>query len=145
LIVLGIMGWFAIPLDSTTVMVAAVALGLAVDDTLHTLGHLRLRAGEPHRESKRTDRSHGAVIESSLTEVAGGHVMTSMILCLGFLVPMLSELLPVVRFGMLSALAVAAALAADLLLVPALLAGASLRAVARLAPGGSRASTQEAG
>jgi hypothetical protein len=146
LIVLGIMGWFAIPLDSTTVMVAAVALGLAVDDTLHTLGHLRLRAGEPHRESRPADRSHrAAVIESSLTEVAGGHVMTSMILCLGFLVPMLSELLPVVRFGMLSALAVAAALAADLLLVPALLAGASLRAVARLAPGGSRASTQEAG
>jgi hypothetical protein len=138
LIVLGVMGWFDIPLDSTTVMVAAVALGLAVDDTLHTLGHLRLRAGEPHLGLERTGGSRDdALIESSLGEVAGGHVITSVILCLGFLVPMLSELLPVVRFGMLSAVAVAAALAADLLLVPALLAGADRRAIARLAPGGS--------
>jgi hypothetical protein len=131
LIVLGAQGWLGIPIDSTTVMVAAVVLGLAVDDTLHTLGHVRLRA----RDRRDDDRGSGPLIEGSVTEVAGGHVMTSVILCLGFLVPMSSELLPVARFGMLSALAIAAALAADLLLVPALLAGARRRTVALLAPG----------
>jgi len=35
LIVMGIMGWFAIPLDMFTMMVASVAIGLAVDDTVH--------------------------------------------------------------------------------------------------------------
>lgn len=128
LIVLGAMGWLAIPIDSTTVMVAAIVLGLAVDDTLHTLGHLRLRAGAFR------DTPAGALVEGSLSEVARGHLITSMILCLGFLVPMLSELAPVARFGMLSALAVGAALAADLLLVPALLAGADARDLRRLAP-----------
>lgn len=128
LLVLGFMGWAGIAIDATTVMVAAVVLGLAVDDTLHTLGHVRLRAAAAN------DPDNPALIERSMAEVAGGHVTTSLILCLGFLVPMTSELVPVARFGMLSALAVAAALAADLLLVPALLADAHSSTLARLAP-----------
>jgi len=128
LLVLGVMGWAGIALDATTVMIAAVVLGLAVDDTLHTLGHLRLHVGAA------ADRDSAALVEESMAEVAGGHVITSVILCLGFLVPMASDLVPVARFGMLSAVAVAAALAADLLLVPALLANAHTCTLALLAP-----------
>jgi hypothetical protein len=133
LLVLGVMGWAGIAIDATTVMVAAVVLGLAVDDTLHTLGHVRLRA------AAMDDRDPAALIEQSMAEVAGGHVITSVILCLGFLVPMTSDLVPVERFGMLSALAVAAALAADLLLVPALLADTRKSTLALLAPHPGRA------
>jgi predicted RND superfamily exporter protein len=128
LLVLGTMGWAGIAIDATTVMVAAVVLGLAVDDTLHTLGHLRLRAAAG------ADRDSAALIEESMGEVAGGHVITSLILCSGFLVPMVSDLMPVARFGMLAALAIAAALAADLLLVPVLLADADTSTLAGLAP-----------
>jgi predicted RND superfamily exporter protein len=60
-------------------------------------------------------------------------VTTSVVLCLGFLVPAFSELLPVARFGVLSAVAVLAALAADLLLAPALMASMPSTAWRRLA------------
>lgn len=134
LLTLGAMGWARVPLDSSTVMIAAVVLGLTVDDTLHSLGHLRrslvdLRGGKASKEG---------VLAAGLGEVAGGHVATSMILSVGFLVPALSELLPVARFGLLSALAIAAALVADLLLVPALLASAPTNELARLAPARAR-------
>ncbi len=131
-LVLGAMGWLRLPVDSTTVMVAAVALGLAVDDTLHTLGHLRLRvaagAGAP-------GAARSELVAECLGEVAGGHVTSSLILCLGFAVAAGSALLPVARFGALAALAVAAALVADLVLVPALLARVPEHELQRLAPG----------
>ncbi len=129
ILVLGAMGWLGVPVDSTTVMVAAVALGLAVDDTLHTLGHLRQRVG-----SGASERGRSELVATCLGEVAGGHVTSSLILCLGFAVAAGSELLPVARFGALAALAVAGALIADLLLVPALLARVPERALRRLAP-----------
>jgi hypothetical protein len=45
LLILGGMGWFGVPLDIATVMVASITLGLVVDDTIHTLAHYReLRA-----------------------------------------------------------------------------------------------------
>lgn len=113
LLVVGAMGWTGWPVDASTVMVAAVALGLAVDDTLHTLGHLRRTAGP----------TPAAVVES-VAATAPGHVATSVTLALGFAVCAASELVPVSRFGVLAIVALAGALAADLLLVPALLAGA---------------------
>ncbi len=125
LVVLGSMGWFGVPVDSATVMIAAVVLGLAVDDTLHTLGHLR------HVMGGTAGGSQAGQVVDTLAETAAGHVSTSTILVLGFGVCGLSSLLPVARFGALSSLAIAAALAADLLLVPALLASAPAAAIQR--------------
>lgn len=124
LVVLGAMGWAGWAVDGGTVMVAAVTLGLALDDTLHTLGHLR-RTGGP---------APGAVVES-LGATAPGHVVTSVTLALGFAVCAASELVPVSRFGLLAILALAGALAADLLLVPALLARVPERRLAALRSG----------
>lgn len=133
LLTLGVMGWLGVPLDSSTVMIAAVVLGLAVDDTLHGIGHLRVRfAGAREHEARE------ALLTEGFTEVAGGQVATSVILSAGFLVPAFSELLPVARFGILSALAIMGALAADLLLVPALLATAPEDEISALAPRSSR-------
>lgn len=111
LVVLGAMGWGRVPVDSATVMIASVALGLAVDDTLHYLGKYRRLAG---RLPPRT-----AAVRS-LARTAPAHVLTSVILAVGFATCGLAELVPVARFGALTATAIVAALAADLLLVPVL-------------------------
>ncbi|MGD2113568.1 MAG: MMPL family transporter, partial [Acidobacteriota bacterium] len=124
LFVLGVMGWSGLPVDSATVMVASVVLGLAVDDTLHSLGSFR-------RLVARSPAPEAAI--RTLGETAGAHALTSIILTVGFGVVGLCELVPVARFGALAAVAVAVALAADLTLVPTLLARAPRRALARLA------------
>ncbi len=110
LFVLGAMGWAGVPLDSTTIMIASVVLGLAVDDTLHTFGHYR-------RLASRLDPARAAV--RAVEEVAGAHVLSTLLLAGGFLVCALSSFVPVARFGALAAAALMVALLADLLLVPA--------------------------
>lgn len=109
--VLGAMGWLGVPLDIATVMVASVILGLAVDDTLHTLGHFRRLAPE-----------HGAeeAMERTLEATAPAYVLTGCILIAGFGVCALSDFAPLARFGALSALGIALAVLGDLLLLPAL-------------------------
>ena len=49
LLILGAMGWFGVPLDIATVMVASITLGLVVDDTIHTLAHYRDAVGRARR------------------------------------------------------------------------------------------------
>jgi len=115
-LVLGGMGWLKVPLDSASVMTASIVLGLAVDDTLHTLGHfLRL---SPRFGSQKA-------IISTLERTAPAHILTSVILVAGFAFCSLSDLLPVSRTGTLSAVAIFLALVGDLLLIPALLARTS--------------------
>jgi hypothetical protein len=116
-IVLGAMGWLGVPLDSTTVMIAAVVLGLAVDDTLHTLGAFR---GQIRRGPRRA-------VVTALERTVPAQVLTSGVLVLGFGICAFAGFLPIARFGALTAAALVAALAADLWLVPVLLAGASRR------------------
>lgn len=108
LCVLGAMGWLGVPLDGTTVMIASVVLGLAVDDTLHTLGR--------YRHQGRRDPV------STLEHTAPAHVLTTAVLSAGFGVCAFSGFVPIARFGALTVLALVLALAADLLWVPALLA-----------------------
>lgn len=127
LLVLGAMGWLGVPVEGATVMVAAVVLGLAVDDTLHSLGHFRRRVRGGDREPE-----PGRAAVETLAETAPGHVSTSLVLALGFAVCALSSVAPVARFGALAVCGIAGALAADLLLVPALLAGVPAGALARL-------------
>lgn len=113
LAVLGLMGWTAVPLDSSTVMIAAVVLGLSVDDTLHVFGRLR-RDGGAGTDSPVTD---------ALAASAPALALTTALLAAGFGLCGLSTLVPIARFGVLAASALVLALAADLLLIPAWLAG----------------------
>jgi hypothetical protein len=130
LFALGAMGWLGVPIDSTTVMIAAVALGLAVDDTLHSLGYFRralaARGGPP------------AAAVRALGRAAPALILTTALLVAGFGVCASSGFLPVARFGGLTALALTAALAADLLLLPAVLGALPARAAARLRDRGLR-------
>ena len=125
-VVFGGMGWFGVPLDLATVMVASIVLGLAVDSTIHTLAH--------HRERRREVGARAAVVEK-LERAAPAYLLTAAILCAGFGVCGLSDFAPTARFGQLAAAALALSLAANLLLVPALFGGGQR---SRRAPRGAR-------
>ncbi|GMU63803.1 MAG: hypothetical protein AMXMBFR36_00770 [Acidobacteriota bacterium] len=111
LVLLGGMGWAGVPLDVATVMVAAVVLGLVVDDTLHTLAHYRER---------RLEAGAFAAVADRIERTAPAYLLTGAILAGGFAVCALSDFEPIARFGALSGIAIAVAVVADLVLVPAL-------------------------
>ncbi len=111
--VLGLMGLLNVPVNMATVLIAGIAVGLAVDDTIHfVFAYQRSRQrGEDHR----TAAEHAAV------RVGPRMVMTSLILvgafaCMGF-----SDFMPTSLFGLLSSLTILLALVADLTLLPVVL------------------------
>jgi len=118
---LGLMGWLGVPVDVATVMTGSVAFGLAVDDTFHYLHHRRVSGSMLHAAA-----------------VAGqGIVATTLIISVGFAVLGLSGFTPVVRFGLLTAVAVLLALLLTAVLLPALL-GDGTAAPLRPPPGPGR-------
>ena len=109
----GIMGAFGIPLNTATALIAAVAIGIAVDDTIHFLSEYRAR------------RTQGAEIslsvESAIITKGRAILSSSAILCIGFCVLALSQFVPTVAFGMLSAIIMITALFGDILVLPAII------------------------
>ncbi len=118
IVLLGTMGWFGLPLDLATVMVASIVLGLAVDDTIHTLAHFRTESSQLGAREAVCGR---------IGRTAPAYLLTGAILIAGFGVCSLSEFVPIARFGALSAYAIALAVVSDLLLVPALFGGGAAR------------------
>lgn len=118
-ILFGVMGYADIPLNIGTTMAAAIAIGIAVDDTLHFM----LR----YNQELKTSRSHTRAMQNTIYEEALPVVSTSVALTVGFLVFMLSDFAPVAQFGLLSAVVITAALLADFVITP--LAISSLRLV----------------
>lgn len=107
------MGIFGIWLDMATAMIASVAVGIAVDDTIHIFhGFItRVKAGV---------RPTTAIIKTN--RLAGRAVMTTtIILTVQFIIVVTSQFLPTYNFGRLTALGLVTALVFDLLLLPALL------------------------
>ncbi|MEP0546333.1 MAG: MMPL family transporter [Rhodothermales bacterium] len=112
LIMFGTMGWLGIPLDVATATVAAILLGVAVDDTIHLLYHVRgARATAGTREA----------LFSAARGAGRAVVLTSLILAVGFSVLMLASVSTVFYFGLLTAVAAVGALVGDLVLLPLLL------------------------
>lgn len=118
-VLFGFMGYAEIPLNVGTTMAAAIAIGIAVDDTLH----LMLRYNLEMRHSKSQTRA----MQNALREEALPVFSTSLALITGFLVFAQSEFGPVAQFGLLSALVILVALFADFIITP--LTMASLRLV----------------
>ncbi len=112
----GIMGIFDIPLNLGTCMVAAIAIGISIDDTIHFM----TRFNQEMRQVQDKTEALGRVIRAELRPI----VSTSIALSLGFAILGLSHLIPIVYFGILSAIVVICALSADLLLTPLLLTSA---------------------
>ena len=107
-----------IPLDLATVMVAAIVLGLAVDNTIHTLLGLQ---EEP--ENRSPDRA----IVRVLAQNAPAYISTALVLIAGFASLAPSPFAPTARFGVLAAMAIFWSLVGDLFLLPALLACAGCK------------------
>lgn len=110
--VYGLMGWFGIQLDIATVMVSSIALGLVVDDTLHTLGHFRgLHPQLGPREAL------VQVFESA----APVYCLNALVLVAGFGVCALSSFAPIALFGGICAATILVAVVGDIVLLAALL------------------------
>jgi predicted RND superfamily exporter protein len=112
-LIFGFMGWFAIPLDIMTITIAAIAIGIGVDDTIHYV----------HRFKKEFDRSHDYALAVQASANSIGHAMeyTTVTIMLGFSILVLSNLVPSIYFGLLTMLVMAAALLANLILLPKVL------------------------
>lgn len=112
LAVLGVMGWLSIPLDLMTITIAAIAMGIAVDDTIHYIHRYMEELG---------DFSADKAVERSHTSVGCALLYTSLIITLGFSLLTFSDFVPSVLFGLLTGFAMIVALVFDLCLLPVLL------------------------
>ncbi len=113
MVIMGITGWMDIPLDMDTLLVMPLAIGIAVDDSIHFLTHYRteLLRGKHSRDA----------IKSSLEQVGQAMIYTSVVLSLGFLVFTFSVHQGLTNFGILASIAMFTALLADILLLPAMI------------------------
>jgi preprotein translocase subunit SecF len=121
LLSLGAMGLAGVPLDVGTAMVAAVLLGLAVDDAIHLLS-----AYQRHHDA---GRSPEEAVGAAVRDVGRAVVTSSAALTLGFLVLTLAPWQSLASFGFVAAVAALSALASVLLVLPALLTVLAPRAL----------------
>ncbi len=113
-LILGLMGWIGIPLDIMTITIAAIAIGIGVDDSIHYVHRFR---GEFLQ-----DRNYWAAIKRCHNSIARAMYYTSVTVVLGFSILVLSNFIPTIHFGLLSGLAMMTALLANLVLLPILIA-----------------------
>lgn len=116
--VFGIMGLFNIPLDTGTAMVAVMAIGIALDDTIHVM----TRYYQEMRRLQNNSEAIKAVFQIETRPV----ISTSLALAFGFLGVCLSSFVPIIHFGALSALVMILAMMGDLFITPILLSSTQL-------------------
>jgi len=109
---LGTMGWFDISLDYNKATIAAVALGISVDDTIHLMTRFHHEFG--------IHRNYEKALKEAMADVGRALVITTFALVLGFVALMFSELRSQAFYGILLSAALVAALIADLFIMPAL-------------------------
>ena len=109
----GVLGMGAAPLSIPTSLIGSIALGIAIDDSMHSL--------VAYRRQREQGRSPSEAAESCIVTVGRPIVMTSIMIVVGFLVILASGFATLQEFGALTALTMAICLATDLLLLPALL------------------------
>jgi uncharacterized protein len=114
----GIMGLFSIPLNVGTAMVSVIAIGIAVDDTLHFM----TRYNDEMHQVKNQDKAMRICIRTELKVVFA----TSIALSLGFAVLAFSNFVPIIQFGMLSAVVMLVAFLCDIFVTPILLSNTRL-------------------
>lgn len=113
MVALGVMAALNVPLDMFTMLVGSIAIGLAVDDTIHFMHNFR----RYHQHHEDVDEA----VRMTLHTTGRAIVVTTIVLCLGFFVFMVGDMNSVFRFGALVGSTILMALLADLLLAPALM------------------------
>ncbi len=111
--VLGFMGWVGIPLDMMTITIAAISIGMAVDNSIHYIYRFKSEFKINQDYTQTMHHCHGSI----------GYAMyyTSVTIIMGFSILALSNFLPTIYFGLLTGLAMLIALLAALTLLPQLL------------------------
>ena len=108
-----IMVIFKMPLDMFTLLIGAIALGLAVDDTVHFMHNFRRYELQYNDVDK--------AVRLTLLGTGRAITLTSIVLALGFLVLTFSQMNNMFDFGVLTACAILVALLADFFLMPAIM------------------------
>ncbi len=111
-VVLGIMGVFSIPLDLMTITIAAISVGIAVDNSIHFIDRFRSEMSENHDDK--------AAIFEATNNVGQAMFYTTLVITSGFLIMVFSNFVPTMYFGVLTALAMITALIANLIMLPML-------------------------
>ena len=111
--VLGVIGWLNIPLDMMTITIAAISMGIAVDNTIHYIYRFRQEFDAKQNYVETMFHCHASI----------GYAIyyTSVTIIIGFSILSLSNFLPTIYFGLLTGLAMLVALIASLTLLPQLL------------------------
>ncbi|MDH5591264.1 MAG: MMPL family transporter [Gammaproteobacteria bacterium] len=112
-LVLGLMGGLSIPLDIMTITIAAISVGIAVDDTIHYMHRFR------HELVK--DWDYRSAVQRSHSSIGRAMYYTTITITIGFSILTLSNFVPTIYFGVLTAFAMVTALAADLTVLPILI------------------------
>jgi predicted RND superfamily exporter protein len=112
-LVLGMMGWLGIPLDIMTITIAAISVGIGVDNTIHYVHRFR-------REFHRLG-NYKATMYFCHGSIARAMYFTSLTIVAGFSILVLSNFIPTIVFGLLTSIAMLVALVGALTLLPQLL------------------------
>ncbi len=115
LVVFGGMGWLGVPVDIGSMMAASIALGVAVDDTIHYLTW--------YREGLSEFGDRNAAIISAYRRCAPPTLQAALISGLGLAVFAFSTFTPTQRLGWLMMTILLAGVVAELIMLPAILAG----------------------
>lgn len=110
LLIAGIMGWFEIDLKLSTSIIFTIAFGIAVDDTIHFISKLRIQLAQ--------GRTLPYAIKRTFIGTGKAIIITSIILCGGFITLGLSQFLGTFYIGTLISCTLLFAVLADLLLLP---------------------------
>ncbi|MCV6608291.1 MAG: MMPL family transporter [Campylobacterales bacterium] len=112
-VIFGVMGWFGMPLDMMTITIAAISIGIAVDNTIHYIHRFKVEFAKTGDYVQSMYNGHKSI----------GTAMfyTSLTIMIGFSVLMLSSFIPTIYFGLLTVIAMLMAIVADLMLLPVLL------------------------
>ncbi len=114
ILTLGLMGWFGMPLDLFTMLIGSIAIGLAVDDTIHFMHN--------YRRYHAISGDVAFAVRETLLSSGRAMLVTTVVLSLGFFLYLFADLSNVVNFGLLTGFTIIMALLADFFLAPALMA-----------------------
>jgi len=109
----GLMGLLGIPLDTDTLIIAPLIIGIAVDDTIHFVAHYRDAWFELGDVQK--------ALESTIAEVGQAVTFTTLVLGIGFSMLAFSDYMGLAKTGIFGSLSIVVALSSDLFLLPALI------------------------
>ncbi len=111
--VLGLMGWLGIPLDLMTITIAAITIGIGVDDTIHYVHRFQVEFKKHGNYLATVGACHGSI--------GIALYYTSLTIAVGFSILALSSFIPTIYFGLLTGFAMIVALLSNLTLLAALL------------------------